>query len=259
MDSEGFILTKLLPLAVYPLGLAILLGLLATTFSFTRRRGLMRATVITAVACVWLPSTAVVSDWAIGTLESQFPSVPLGDIQPADVVVVLGGALAGPGPYGISDASEAIDRVLVAARLYHSGRAPTILVSGGNVPWEQGTSEAILVRDFLVDLGVSTGDILLEGDSRNTRENAVNSAQLSRQYGWGEILLVTSAFHMPRAVASFEAVGIQVQAVPTDYRGLRSSNHTVLDFLPDVQALSRTTIAVKEWLGLLAYSFRGWI
>jgi uncharacterized SAM-binding protein YcdF (DUF218 family) len=72
-------------------------------------------------------------------------------------------------------------------------------------------------------------------------------------------LLVTSAAHMPRSVAAFEKVGVEVFPVSTDVRVVGASKFTMFDFLPHAGALSMTTDAMREWLGRKVYQFRGWM
>lgn len=91
---------------------------------------------------------------------------------------------------------------------------------------------------------------------RNTRENAINTAVIWRERGCSG-LLVTSATHIPRALASFRKAGLDVAPWPADFRG-RYPPVSVFDFLPDASALEITTTAIKEWLGLAVYRLRGW-
>ncbi|MBT8075939.1 MAG: YdcF family protein, partial [Gammaproteobacteria bacterium] len=99
---------------------------------------------------------------------------------------------------------------------------------------------------------------LLEDKSRNTRENAVFSKEIIDRYDCGQPLLVTSIAHMPRAVATFEKFGINVFPVSTDVRAYYKESHTVMDYLPDAEALEMTTNVMREWLGRKVYAWRGW-
>jgi uncharacterized SAM-binding protein YcdF (DUF218 family) len=110
-----------------------------------------------------------------------------------------------------------------------------------------------------VEWGVPRVAILSEGESRNTRENALNSKRLIELLACDSTLLVTSAAHMPRSVAAFEKVGVEVFPVSTDVRVVGASKFTMFDFLPHAGALSMTTDAMREWLGRKVYQFRGWM
>jgi uncharacterized SAM-binding protein YcdF (DUF218 family) len=118
--------------------------------------------------------------------------------------------------------------------------------------------EAALVAEVLEELGVPWDAILVEGQSRNTRENALNTAAIWREKGFRRGLLVTSAYHMSRALATFRAAGVNVSPWPVDFRVHPPLVNSVFDVLPDATALELTTISVKEWLGLLVYRWRGW-
>jgi uncharacterized SAM-binding protein YcdF (DUF218 family) len=152
----------------------------------------------------------------------------------------------------------AADRVWHTARIYHAGRAPRVVASGGNQPWLGGVcSEASAMRDFLVDLGVPAEAVWLEERSRNTRENAVHTAKILEAQGIGPMPLVTSALHMPRALATFRAAGINAIPAPTDFE-VEVRPRVFLDWLPDAEALAASTRALKEYPGLWVYRYRGW-
>jgi uncharacterized SAM-binding protein YcdF (DUF218 family) len=145
-------------------------------------------------------------------------------------------------------------------RLYRAGKSSRIVVTGGNLPWHTSISpEATLIADLLVELGTPAPAIVLETESRNTRENAVNTAAVFEDRGWETGLLVTSGAHMPRARAVFEKVGLDVIPVATDIQVRFPIYDSALDFLPDAEALSRTTSGLKELLGLAVYWQRGWV
>ena len=151
------------------------------------------------------------------------------------------------------------DRVLYAARLFRAGRVDRILVSGGNLPWETGVKpESQLVTDLLIEFGLPPEAILQDAKSRNTRENAVNSAVIMNAQAWRTALLVTSGAHMPRALAAFRRVGLNVIPAATDIRVVYPLYSSPLDFLPDAGALAQTTDAIKEWIGLVVYRARAW-
>jgi uncharacterized SAM-binding protein YcdF (DUF218 family) len=149
---------------------------------------------------------------------------------------------------------QAADRLFAAYSLWHASKAKTILAGGGNLPRaEASPPEAEIVAQALQTLGVPADVILVEGQRHNTRENAVDTAALWREKGFRSGLLVTSAIHMPRAIATFRAVGLNLTPWPADFHADYSSGYTVFDFLPDARALALTTASAKEWLGLAAY------
>ena len=147
-----------------------------------------------------------------------------------------------------------------AALSWRAGKVQTIIVTGGKLPWERGSaSGASLAVEPLQVYGVPPDSIILEGNSRNTHENAVNTAAIWRDKHFRSGLLVTSAFHMPRALASFRKLGIELAPWPADFKGQSYPLiNNVFDLLPDASALATTTTAIKEWLGLTIYRLRGW-
>jgi uncharacterized SAM-binding protein YcdF (DUF218 family) len=240
--------------------LAFLLGLAAFGFSFTRFRRLARISLAVSLAVIWIGSTPAFANWLISRLEAEYPPVPIELLPKADVAIVLGGAVGQPLPPRLAaDLGVAADRVLHAARLLRAGKVDHILVAAGNLPWlPAAASEAELIRDLLVEFGVPDEVIVLETESRNTRENAVNAATIFRQRGWQSGLLVTSGAHMPRALAVFRRAGLAVTPAATDIQATYPLYNSSLDLLPDAWALVTTTAAIKEWLGLNVYRYRGW-
>ena len=183
------------------------------------------------------------------------------NLQQADVIVVLGGSINGPTPANPTpDMQESIDRVIHAARLFKAGLAPRIIASGGQLfPAPGRPSEAEYTAQLLVQLGVGEASILQEGGSRNTHENGLLTARLMAESGLETALLVTSAWHMPRAAAVFRRAGIRFTPVSTD--PLSSSLNTSFPFgyLPSADALLKSTLCIKEWIGFAVYRLRGWI
>ena len=175
-------------------------------------------------------------------------------------VVVLGGVV-GPAvwPRVEVDFNEAVDRVYKAAQLARAGRGRTVIVSAGNQPWSASQwAEADLIRDLLVEWGVSKEAVFLEGSSRNTWENAVYSKNIINSIHCGSVLLVTSAAHMPRAVAAFKSAGVDVVPVSTDVRVTAGGGFAAVKLLPDARALAMTSEAIREWIGRKFYQLQGW-
>lgn len=246
-------LTKLLPILVYPLGLAILLLLAAALLA---RRRLGSALILIAISVLWIGATDVFADWLLRPLESDYLPTAIAEIPSADAIVVLGGGTAELLASGDAlDLGPASGRVFHAAQLYLAGKAPRIVVAGG--ARENKTPEAVAMAQLLAAFGVPEAAILQENQSRNTWQNALNSKAILHKHSVDRVLLVTSAFHIRRALAAFRAAGIEATPAPTDYRGLEQ-DHTIVDWFPEAGALYKTTYAIKEYLGLIVYRWRGW-
>jgi uncharacterized SAM-binding protein YcdF (DUF218 family) len=224
---------------------------------------LTRVLCFSAFILLLLFSSHPVSQLLLRSLEDQYPQPPVESIPKADAIVVLGGGTSrGPASPGQApELAQSTDRLFFAARLFCSEKAPLVLFSGGTFSFlgsrPQG-SEAKVAAQLLKEWAVPNEAILLEAQSRNTRENALFSRQILQSRGAPHILLVTSAFHMPRASAAFWKLGFQVIPVPADFQP-RDDEGLLLSFLPDAQSLAKSELALKEWLGMLVYRLRGWV
>ncbi len=253
-------LKKLLSGLVYPLGTSVfLLGAGVLALLFLPRRRIGQALVLLGFVWLWVWSMPLVSDWARGSLETPWAQFSIEASPQAEVIVVLGGAFSHQADRSFPNAGSAVDRYWHTARLFHAGKAPRIIVSGGRSPGRgQGMTEAEAGRLFLLDLGVPEGAILLEDEALTTRGNAVFVAELLEQQSIEGLLLVTSALHMRRSVAAFRAVGLDPVPVATDFE-VSSGELGLRDFLPSAAALSSSTRAVHEWVGYWVYWWRGWV
>ncbi len=254
-------LTKLLPVFVYPLGLGITLILVGSAIAGLGRRRIGAAIIVGASAGLWLASTPVVAEWALGTLERRNPPRAISELPNADVAIVLGGALGQPvPPRKALDLSPSSDRILHAARIYRAGKVQRILVTGGNLPWlPQVASEAELIRDLLMEWGVPESAITIAGASRNTYENALEVRAMHERAPFQSALLITSAAHMPRSLAIFKRADLPVMPATTDVEVVDPGPWMPLRSLPDAEALAMTTAAMKEWIGYWAYWARGYL
>ena len=214
---------------------------------------------------LFFTSNPLVSDKLVSTLEWQyFPPDP---VPTADAIVVLGGATAPqmvPRPW--VEVLESGDRILYGARLYNQGKAPKLILSGGRITWRggSGASEADDMKEFALAMGVPELAIVLEGTSLNTRQNAVNLKPILDRQSAESVLLVTSAIHMPRSVAIFSKLGINVIPAPTDYlvpteTQINTLEGRILALLPEAKSTAHFTQALKEYVGFVIYRLRGWV
>jgi uncharacterized SAM-binding protein YcdF (DUF218 family) len=263
MFENGFslFLSKFLPVFFYPVGLTISLVLIGGLCALLNLRRLALSSIGVAMSILWVCSTPVFANWAVASLERQYPARTVAETTEVDVAIVLGGALGQPLPPRVEvSLSGAADRLLHAARLYRAGKVKRILVAAGNIPWIPAVKpEAELIKDLLVEWGVESDAIELTTASRNTYENALEIERLWRSRRFRSALLVTSAAHMPRAMAVFLRAGLPVIAATTDVLAVDADQAVFLKWLPDAFALSMTTNAAKEWMGLLAYRVLGYL
>ena len=252
-----FYLSKLVSMFLFPLPLFFIVSSIAI---YKLPKGRSRRLVALALLSLALLSSKFVSDELMLVLEDQHPYRTQETIPRADVAVVLAGMVNSL--TGKKDRPEFIssaDRILLAADLLRQGRIDTILISGGTGLISQaGESEAKILRRWLLKQGFRKEQILIEPDSRNTAENAMETAKLAHKQEWKKILLITSAFHMPRSVLCFQKVGMEVIPIPTDYYTLRVFPGPEA-FVPTPGGLTLSTMALKEYLGIIAYWLRGYI
>lgn len=255
-----FILSKVIPPFVFPPGGTLVLLFVA---ALLRKRRPRIATICGAIAAVSLYafSTFAVANRLGATLEAGYPPVALNDVPAADAAVILGGSLHIPSPSRpCTELAESSDRLWMGVRLYRAGKAPLILLSGANIllMGEKGVSEAKAAQGLLREWGVPEQAMLIEEKSQNTHENAVFSKAILDARGLKRVLLVTSAFHMSRAVAIFHRAGVEVIPVPTDYLTGWQDRAFWMQLIPEPENLALSKIMLREWLGFWVYRVRGW-
>ena len=250
-----YFLSKFLPLFIYPLGLAILLEVIAAILIWKGKRRGGFAAIVSGVILLWVCATPAFSHFVRGSLEKEFPPMSVEETPTADAIVILGGPVDVVNSLKeVMALGDSVDRLFHALRLYKGGKAPVLVASGGG---RTGTaSEAEMMSSILSEMGVPSDVILLETGSKNTYQNAVNTQVILEARDIGKVLLVTSAYHMRRAVATFQALGVEVIPAPTDYEVV-GKEYGILNWMPDAEALFRTTYALKEYVGFLVYWLRG--
>ncbi|MGP1471322.1 MAG: YdcF family protein [Schwartzia sp. (in: firmicutes)] len=232
---------------VLPPGIFFVLFFGIAVWAWRRRERRIAAALFVVTFAFYLLSTQLVSEALLRGIETQYepPAYPAGDV----IVMLGGGAMADtPDVDGVGTlAPSPANRLLTAARLWRRLHVP-ILLSGGQVYADSG-AEAIIARRVLVGLGVPEEDILLETESKTTTQNARYSAQILRERGFTRPILVTSAFHMPRAVLNFEKQGIEVTPYPADFWANRTPREFHYSRLrPQSDALADSAVVLQERL-----------
>lgn len=244
------IFSKLAIALISPLGTSLLLGMLALVFAGFRWRRVGMGLGLFALLWLVLWSLPFASIGLRTALEGAFPPQITTNSPAAPAMVVLGGSIVPPGfKVATANLTDAADRIRFAAQLYHAGKAPLVVLSGGSDLDISQTSEAEAIRLLLLELGVPDSAMVLEEASRTTSDNARFSSLILRERGINKVLLVTSALHMRRAVAHFESAGIHVYPAATDHEA-RAVSHWQ-QWLPDADALDGSGRAMKEWVGCL--------
>jgi uncharacterized SAM-binding protein YcdF (DUF218 family) len=242
---------KVLVWPVLPIGLSILVGLAGLAL---RRRSICAL----SLAILWLASTPVVGQLLMRRLELTYPQLDVAECGPADVAVVLGGG-SSPG-FGKAriEWSEAADRFAGGMDLFAAGRVRTLVFTRGKMPWSDGPDEGSLLREEALRRGVPADRIVLtSGEAGNTADEAREVGALMRGHGWKSLILVTSAYHLRRAMRLFEGTAPLITPFPVDYRGstLRDAEWTA--WMPSGGGLGNCEEALREHWGLLWYALPG--
>jgi uncharacterized SAM-binding protein YcdF (DUF218 family) len=251
-----FVLSKVLGFFAVPSNLIILIGCLGLWLlpsRFARAgRWLASASLVVLAVLGFSP----VGNALIIPLEHRFASwSPKGRVP--DGIIVLGGAIDGSAANDQVVLNEAAERITIIPELARRYPNARILFSGGSGALiYDGAAEAQVAGRLLESFGIARDRVTLEDRSRNTAENAAFSKALSHPRPGELWLLVTSAYHMPRAIGAFRKVGFPVEPYPVDWR-TRSGEDALRPFVSVSDGLQRTDAAVHEWLGLLIYWITG--
>ena len=244
------VLSKVLDLAVAPITWALALLLVAAVLRNRGARGFVAG--VLAFAVLYVFSTGTVAGKLSALAERGVASTARPGVV-YDAALILGGALDGSATAlsGQTEIGEAAERLTAPLELWRQGRVKKLLVVGGDTNPVPGLpSDARRVEALLVAWGVPADRILVEERSRNTRENAIEAARIVADQQLTTLLLVTSAWHMPRALGCFRAVGLSPDVLPVDHR---ASGVLGYAYLPRADALNASTAALRELTGRVVY------
>ena len=255
---EWITFSKVLSQAVYPLTILILLLAFSLGFNLFRRDNLCRLfltlSLIFLIVCSSPMSLALYREH-----ERKYKPIAIENLPVVDAIVLLSGDVKVPFPPRLYSEIGG-SRSLYALRLYKAGKAKVIIISGGNVFQQPNfRGEAFYTKAILMDWGVPAEAILIEEKSRNTHENAIETNRLMKLRQFDKVILVTSAFHMPRALETFRSAGIHVTPAPATYSVTEHARPVLLDWLPSLGNLRKLEAVIHEKLGVLVYRYRGWI
>lgn len=252
-----FAASKLLWFLASPDNLLVLLAAVGAALLWTpwRRAGAWLASL--AAAGLFILAMPPVGHWLMRPLEERFPRP---SELPAQVegVIVLGGYQdqLTASRRGWPELTAAGDRLLAFVELARRYPDARLVASGGSgLLRRQEIKESDVTRDALARLGFDDSRVFYEETSRNTAENAARSLALARPSGDLPWLLITSAAHMPRAVAVFRAVGWNVLPYPVDYRTAPGAAWDIP--FQTGHRLTLASAALREWVGLVVYRLAG--
>jgi uncharacterized SAM-binding protein YcdF (DUF218 family) len=205
-----------------------------------------------------LASLPIASYFVAGSLEWQYPP-PDSDPVNVEAIVVLSGGMRPPDEVRAQAelTEDSLQRCLHAAQLYRKKVARRIILSGGKTdPDQPGPTLARAMADFLIQLGVSENDLILEENSTSTHENAVECVKLLKQKQITRAVLVTDAVDMYRATLCFRKQGMELIPSPCHYRA-GEFELSLESFIPNSGAANSNTRTCHEWLGIVWYWLHG--
>lgn len=254
-----FYLSKILWFLTAPSNLIVGALVLGTALAFTRRFARVgRGLAALGAAAFLLFGTGPGGAWLLGKLERRFPPY-IAESGPApDGIIVLGGVIGemevAPGVWQVamSDGSERMTEGVALARRFPKARL--VFTGGSSALVSEELPEAVAARHLWEGLGLPGDRAIFEGTSRNTVENAINTAALVTPKPGERWLLLTSGYHMPRSVGIFRKAGFDVVAAPVDYR----TAFNKWNFARESSfGLAQLDLAMREWIGLVAYYLAG--
>jgi len=260
-------LSKFLPLFVYPVGLVCVLILVA--LFFWKKTGFAKLVLIIAFLVLFVGGNRYLANILAKSLEWNYETVT--SPPNVDAIVVLGGSTEPAlDPRPMTEVNAAGDRVIYAAMLFHEYPHAKVLLSGGDIDFldQSSATPASDMADLLKMMGVPDSAILLQDRSQNTYEDALYSCEMIKAEGFQNVLLVTSAMHMPRSEKLFEKQGCEVIPAPTDFSITKVAwqktwhpnfEEFLLNLIPSYSNLSQVTKVMKEYLGMFVYHLRGWL
>jgi uncharacterized SAM-binding protein YcdF (DUF218 family) len=249
-----YYLSKIFWFCVQPSGLLLILLVGGVVLLRSRYRKTGERLLVVSATLLVIGGLLPLSAWLILPLEDRFPRADLSG-QRIDGIVVLGGMESarvsiGRNAHAINESAE---RLTETVALSHQFPDAKIVFTGASIGMlTASTAGADAAKSALRDLGIEETKLVLEKKARNTWENALYTKALAQPKPGERWLLITSAWHMPRAMGAFRKAGFDVEAWPVDYRTAGWSD-VFLPFDAPSEGLRRLDVVMREWVGLIAY------
>jgi len=241
-------LHKILPLIFSPLMLVIGLIVLGIIFN-------LRKFSLVGIIVLILSSLPIISNKFIAYLEKDYQPIEIADVENVDAIVVLSGMIRVIGDeenlkYEFTDS---VDRFFAGLDLFNNNKSPILILTRGKIPWSFGIAEGEYLKELAIKFGISEENIILTDEVQNTDQEAKAIKEILTEDA--KIILVTSAFHMPRAEKVFKAANINLIPFPVDFQNSKSKT-TMMDFIPSAGSFFDTSHFVREMIGRLYYNLK---
>lgn len=234
------------------------IGLLGAILLLTRFARLGRRLMVASLLLLAICGFSPLANFVLYPLEQRFPKWDASRGEP-DGIIVLGGPLIADlsAAHGVPVISGAADRIIGAATLAHRYPNARLVYTGGSPNLiSNDAREADYATALFQGLGIPKSRLTMERQSRNTRENAEFSKEIVKPKPGERWLLVTSAYHMPRAMGLFRKAGFPVEAYPVDWK-VGTEEDLFRHYVTANDGLQLVDTGVREWLGLIAYRIAG--
>jgi len=244
---------KILSSWMMPSGILIIF-LLFLGFTFRKQRKFLSFFILTITIVVYLLNTGIGTYIFVKPLETYYSQPNLATYSRIDVVITLGGGIVF-GPNNVYLNAHALQRLYEGILLAKKLDIPMI-ITGGESSGRKKMPEALVMKKVVEDMGIKLKGIIVEPNAKNTYENALYTSKICKEKGFENLLVVTSAVHMKRAIKCFKLFDIKkIIPYPTDYR-YDYSKLSWVDFIPSSEAFDANMAAVHELVGILWYSIR---
>jgi len=248
------ILFKILQAFLLPSVFVFILMLLGVGLILIKKKRAGKIILILGIVLYYLFSITPVSDFLISILENQHRYPTKSQIDSIDTVVVLSGGIKNrnlllPSALG----NSTLFRLTEALKIYFLKEEKPLIIVSGTSPIDRIEKESLFGAKFLESFNVPKEKIIWEVMSGNTFQHAREVKKIIKDEPF---LLITSAYHMPRAIKTFQKAGLSPIALPTDYQ--YENFYTILSFLPQAENLKKSNLAFHEYFGILFYRLFGY-
>ena len=242
-------LHKLLPILVSPAFIVVVLAILSLCLRAKWPRILLLIVLL-------ITTSPLVSLQTTKLAERGYTRLPADAVNTAESIVVLGGmtrTIAGPNGTLVYEFTNAADRLLAGITLIHNDKGKRLILTRGHLPWSLGVPEGEFLAQVAQELGVARDRITLTSQAHNTAQEVDNIMPLLENDE--SVILVTSAYHMPRALALFRQKEVNVTPFPVDFRSTQR-RRIASDLLPSAEAFFTISLMSREFLGRAYYWLR---
>lgn len=244
-----------------PIGFIWFLLLLGAILFLKRKQWLAAIYCLCVAAIISLIGSTPLPGKLMETLERQYIRTNIYDVPVCDAVVSLGGSVQASkfDIYGL-DLMFTGDRIFMAVELIKKGKAKNLVIGGSGYEVNGGKRiEPDMVKRWLEEWKLVDAQIFSLGATENTHEEALKTAELASKMGWKSVIIVTSAYHMPRTAATFKKTGLNIVCVPCDFQTSVSIETPIsYTLVPRYQGFMKLSLFIRETVGLLIYKLRGW-